>query len=307
MRNKILYHLDAIIESGSLVGACRRLFLSQPALTQYVKRLEKEYEISIFDRTVSPWKLTDEGRFFIETQRKIESLDNECRQYFADRRQLKTGHVKIGSTAYRSSTLLNPVLSTFRSLYPQVSLKIEEGTTQEIIELVEAGRVDCSVVISSMVPNTQSSIKIYSEKVLIGLSKNHPFSRLHPETQQDNARGLFPRLNLYELKETPFIIMKKGQKFNEYFYTLCAKYGLPFSVALETQSILTVPNLVVADVGAALIPSTIASDCIKEGIHLFSVGEDLPSNDVSISWKKDRYQSYAVKEFLKLVKSEFKI
>lgn len=55
MRNLILHHLEAIIESGSVIGACRRLFLSQPALSQYIKRLEAEYGIVIFDRSVSPW------------------------------------------------------------------------------------------------------------------------------------------------------------------------------------------------------------------------------------------------------------
>lgn len=74
MRNLILHHLEAIIESGSVIGACRRLFLSQPALSQYIKRLEAEYGIVIFDRSVSPWKLTEEGEHLLETQRKYNSL-----------------------------------------------------------------------------------------------------------------------------------------------------------------------------------------------------------------------------------------
>ena len=86
MRNLILHHLEAIIESGSVIGACRRLFLSQPALSQYIKRLEAEYGIVIFDRSVSPWKLTEEGEHLLETQRKIQQLDEECRQFFRSKR-----------------------------------------------------------------------------------------------------------------------------------------------------------------------------------------------------------------------------
>ena len=97
MRNLILHHLEAIIESGSVIGACRRLFLSQPALSQYIKRLEAEYGIVIFDRSVSPWKLTEEGEHLLETQRKIQQLDEECRQFFRDRKGLKSGTVRIGS------------------------------------------------------------------------------------------------------------------------------------------------------------------------------------------------------------------
>ena len=114
MANRILKHLEAIIETGSILAASRRLFVSQPSLSQYVKRLEEEYEITIFDRQTSPWTLTQEGRELIEAQRQIDEIERECRQRFADRRALKTGDLRIGSTAYRTATLLNPVLSRFK-------------------------------------------------------------------------------------------------------------------------------------------------------------------------------------------------
>ena len=116
MRNLILHHLEAIIESGSVIGACRRLFLSQPALSacrrlflsqpalsQYIKRLEAEYGIVIFDRSVSPWKLTEEGEHLLETQRKIQQLDEECRQFFRDRKGLKSGTFLAGRSPFQDT------------------------------------------------------------------------------------------------------------------------------------------------------------------------------------------------------------
>ena len=113
--NNILKHLEAILETGSIAAASRRLFLSQPALSQYVKRLETEYEIEIFDRSQIPWQLTQEGEKLLESQRQIARIDRECRQFFADRRRLKIGEIRIGSTAYRTATILNPVLSAFKT------------------------------------------------------------------------------------------------------------------------------------------------------------------------------------------------
>ena len=139
MRNLILHHLEAIIESGSVIGACRRLFLSQPALSQYIKRLEAEYGIVIFDRSVSPWKLTEEGEHLLETQRKIQQLDEECRQFFRDRKGLKSGTVRIGSTAYRTATILNPILSVYKKQYPNVIVRIEERL-RKLLNLQITGR-----------------------------------------------------------------------------------------------------------------------------------------------------------------------
>lgn len=66
MSRSPLHYLEAIIRTGSIAAASKQLFLTQPSLSLYVKRLEEEYEIKIFDRGAQPWKLTPEGKYFIE-------------------------------------------------------------------------------------------------------------------------------------------------------------------------------------------------------------------------------------------------
>ncbi len=293
-RNKILVHLEAIIETKSILAASRKLYVSQPSLSQYVKRLENDYGIVIFDRTSNPWKLTAEGEKLLQAQRQIEAIERECRQYFADRKGLKTGEIVIGSTQYRTVTLLNPILSVFKSRYPGITVRIEEGTTLEAAQLAESGRVDCALVITQMVPNTLDQVPIYNETVLVGLPPMHPYVAQH----KPGADGVYPKIQITELKDTPFIIMKQGQVFHNYFEHLCEKYQLNLPIALETQSILTVPALVGNGIGAALIPSTIVQDCERRRVALYSIGRDLPINEVSIAWKRDRYQSYATKGFI---------
>ena len=212
-RNKILAHLEAIIETKSILAASRKLYVSQPSLSQYVKRLENDYGIAIFDRTSNPWKLTAEGEKLLEAQRQIEAIERECRQYFADRKGLKTGEIVIGSTEYRTVTLLNPILSVFKSRYPGITVRIEEGTTLEAAQLAESGRVDCALVITQMVPNTLDQVPIYDETVLVGLPPMHPYVAQH----KPGADGVYPKIQITELKDTPFIIMKQGQVFHNYF------------------------------------------------------------------------------------------
>lgn len=111
MSDHLLKSLEAVFEAGSVALASRRLFVSQPALSQYIRRVERDYGITVFDRSASPWRLTPEGERLLETRRRMAALDESCRQYFADRRGLRTGTLRIGSTAYRTATLLNPVLA----------------------------------------------------------------------------------------------------------------------------------------------------------------------------------------------------
>ena len=294
MPNTILRHIEAILQTGSVVAASRKLFVSQPSLSQYVRRLEAEYGITIFDRAESPWRLTEEGERLLEAQRRMDAIDRECRQFFADRRGLKTGSIRIGSTAYRTATLLNPVLSVFKQRYPKISVQVEEGTTQEVIDWAESGRVDCSFAVTAMVPETMQKVPVFSEKVLLGLSAGHALAAGIEQAASP------PVIDFRRLAQTPFIIMKKGQIFHEYYSDLCRRYGVRPPVALETQSILTVPALIATGLGGALIPSTIASDCRAHGVALFKLPDgDLPENEVSVAWKRNRYMSFAAKAFVK--------
>ena len=158
------------------------------------------------------------------------------------------------------------MLSQFKKENPGIVIRIEEGNTLEVMNLIEAGRADCGVVISSMVPYV--------------LAHPKPANRFDP-------------LRLTDIAGTPFIIMKSGQAFHEYFYQLCAEEKLSFPVTLETQSILTVPALIATGIGAALISSTIVEECIARRIAVYMPAVKLPANDVSIAWKRNRYQSHA--------------
>lgn len=292
--NNILKHLEAILEAGSVAAASRRLFLSQPALSQYVKRIEADYEIEVFDRSQTPWQLTTEGRKLLESQRQMERIDRECRQFFADRRGLKTGEIRIGSTAYRTATILNPVLSAFKREHPDIMVKIEEGTTAHIADLAAIGEVDCAFVITEMAPPALEKRPIYSETVLVGLPAQHPYVKVHPTEK----KAPFPSIDFKALDGTPFIIMHRGQIFHHYYERLCEKFRVHLPVALVTQSILTVPALVATGVGGALIPSTIAEDCFTKEVALYSLGDSLPENQVSLAWKRGRYLSHAARAFI---------
>lgn len=293
MANRILKHLEAILETGSVLAASRRLYVSQPSLSQFVRRVEQDYGITIFDRQTTPWQLTEDGKTLLGAQRQMAEIERECRQRFADCRELKSGEIRIASTAYRTATLLNPVLSVFKQENPDILVRIEEGNTAEVLNIIESGHVDCGVVISSMVPESLEHVQVYSESVLIGLPGDHPYVKAHPKPPER-----FDPLNLRNIAGTPFIIMKSGQAFHDYFYEICRANDAELPVTLETQSILTVPALISTGIGAALVPSTIVQDCLARGIAVYSPQPPFHANDVSIAWKKGRYRSHAARRFV---------
>ena len=175
-------------------------------------------------------------------------------------------------------------------------MKIEEETTREAAELAEAGRVDCAFVITAMVTEGLDSVPVFRERVLAVLpaeiASNLPSCAV---TGEDEG---FPVIDFSAIVGTPFIVMKRGQIFHDYFERIGAEQGVDLPVILETQSILTVPALISAGLGGALVPSTIADECRAKGIALFSPGSLLPVNEVSLAWRRARYQSCAAAKFI---------
>ena len=136
MRSRILHHLEAILKTGSIAEASRQYFIAQPSLSQFVKRLEEEHRITIFDRSQSPWVLTPEGRYFLETERRIDAIRREREQYLEDLQGGAAGELLIGSTPYRSETILSRILPEFARRFPKIQLRITEGTTKGIADAV---------------------------------------------------------------------------------------------------------------------------------------------------------------------------
>lgn len=199
--NSVLRHIKAVIETGSVAGASRKIFVSQPAVSQFIHRIEEEYGITIFDRSTSPWTLTEEGAYLVQCQERMESIDRECRLYFSERNNLNSGEIIIGSTAYRTATLLNPVLAVFKKRYPNVIVKIMEGTTEEIIDFTRERAVDCCFGITSMLTDDLESVHVFREDVLIAVSSE--LSSIVREKKTSRQGKTYPFIDELSLVKRP--------------------------------------------------------------------------------------------------------
>ena len=90
-----------IAKEGSFSKAAQKLYVSQPALSGAIKKLEKDlYGIPLFDRAVTPVALTPAGQYYLEQARKIYELRNEIEHHFADLAGIRTGIINIGTSGY---------------------------------------------------------------------------------------------------------------------------------------------------------------------------------------------------------------
>lgn len=288
-------YIEAILETGSISQASKKLYLAQPSLSQFIRRVESTHAIELFDRSSQPWKLTDDGAFFLDVEKRIEALCREREQYFSDKHELMKGQLRIGSTQYRTATVLNRVLPIFRTKYPNIRIQIAEGTSSEIVEFAEKGLVDCSLAVQSLVTKNLDCKPVEGEHVLLCVPENHPEVRVKKTAKKTR----FPVVSFKEFANDDFIVLKPGQMFHIFFHRLCAQYRVNPNVAMESHSITTVPTMVAAGLGVALVPSPLANLGYK-GVRFYETGDDLPVNWLTVAWSSNRYLSKATAAFIHL-------
>ena len=132
----------AINEERSFSKAAKRLFISQPSLSQYINRLEGQLGITIFDRNTIPLSLTYEGSLYIESIKSILNIVTNMQKSFEDISNLKKGRVNIGLTPSKANNPLPAILPAFKEAYPGIDLIITERTSTELEDMLLKGQVD---------------------------------------------------------------------------------------------------------------------------------------------------------------------
>ena len=140
---KIFY---VVAETGNITKGAEKLFISQPAVSQSIKKLEEQIGGVLFSRSNKGLVLTEEGKMFLQYVKGALNLINNAKIEFSNFRELKSGIVKIGvSTTLAKSVLLKP-LQEFHKQYPNIYFKITNELTKNLLNDLEKGNLDFVII-----------------------------------------------------------------------------------------------------------------------------------------------------------------
>lgn len=148
MKDELRYIL-AISEYGNLSAAAESLFISQPALSRYIARLEKTLGCSLFDRAIRPLSLTPEGQRYRDYLQGVEQLRTAMEADLDGLAQSEVESVRLGTTAWRSSTVLPDAIPEALRAYPDLHITIFEGSNSQLHSRLKAKKLDLAVMNSA--------------------------------------------------------------------------------------------------------------------------------------------------------------
>lgn len=295
---KDLSYILAIAKYQNITKAANSLYISQPTLTKFLQRLEKDLNQKLFNRLGNRFILTYAGERYVAKSTEILTLKRELDHEMNDIIKSNTGILKIAFPVMRGTYMLPCTLPIFQSLYPNVELAIYEGNSMELESRLLSGETDLAFF---NLPTRSADIDyeiISHEEILVVLSAGHPFA--HKGTAKDGCKH--PWMNLSLLKDEPFILQLPDQRTRQIENALFQEYGFSPKIMLVTRNIQA----------SCLLASTGHGICFVSESHLkhirfetqpvvFSVGNPCTTVDFVAAFRRGSYIPYHAQEYIKIM------
>lgn len=250
----LLSQLAAFVEvarGGSVSRAAEALFVTQPAVTARLQRLEDDLGAPLFIRTPRGMRLTEAGDAFLPyAVRALETLADGRRLVNAFERG-GAGRLALGAAPAVSTYVLPSLLKRFTLGHPRVEVSVRTGHSEEILELVLRERVDLGLVRAMRHPDVEST-PIYEDELVLVVEPHHDLA----------ARG---SIELADLGDEQLILFDRTSSYTELTNALFRGAGVVPVGVMELDNIDAAKKMVQEGFGVALLPHTAVADELAAG------------------------------------------
>ncbi|MCQ2522811.1 MAG: LysR family transcriptional regulator [Lachnospiraceae bacterium] len=300
MNTRQLEYIVDVSDTLSFSESAKRLFVSQPSLSQYVKKIEKELGADLFVRT-TPLKLTYEGEIFIRYAKKVLEEENFLQAEMSDISLNNIGMINVGAGPLNSANVLPLVISEFSKKNPKVEINVIEYAETELLPALDRGEMDIllTVVNPQLSENYRIEEMAREEYVLAIPAQMDPNKDTYLAKEGMRVKD-FPIINVNECKNLPYIMQTNMMPAHIIFDNLCRKEGFIPTVKTRCKNIYTAIKLAATGLGACFIPSSVV-DTVNYDLHFYRIEGNDSDRVVKLVYRKSMNLSPIQKEFVDLI------
>ncbi|MCI9137915.1 MAG: LysR family transcriptional regulator [Lachnospiraceae bacterium] len=283
---KVFYQ---VASSLSFSEASKKLFISQSAVSQSIKTLEKKLGQLLFIRSTKKVKLSPAGEMLLKhiepaihlIQRgESQLLDAEC-----------LGQLHIGASDTICRYFLVPYLKQFHETFPSVPIKVTNATSLKCVELIEQGKVD--LIVTNYPNSRMEDASLYKttasfQDVFIANPAYFPLEQ--------------KELSLEELNQYPILMLDKKSTTSEFLYRLFLQHQLELRPEIELSSNDFLIDLAKIGIGIAFIPDYCLTEHTAD-LKPLHVREEMPKRQLVAAVNPSLPISPSAREFLALLPS----
>jgi LysR family hydrogen peroxide-inducible transcriptional activator len=269
-----LRYIVAVAQEKNFGRAAQRCFISQPALSVAIQKLEEELQTQLFERGKSEITVTPVGERIVEQAHKVLEEAARIRDIAQAGRNQLAGVFRLGAIYTVAHYLLPDLVPALNALAPDMPLEIEENITEQLEAALKTGRIDAAIIALPFQPPGIATEFLYEEPFQVVVPQRHPWAK---------RKTIDPS----ELAGEHAILLNVGHCFRDQVLESCPELNRGDAPVTRSNSLETIRNMVASGLGISVLPR----DALTPKYHSRLVvpvpfSKPVPSRRIAIAYRK---------------------
>ncbi len=307
---KYMNYVNAVYLNRSFSKAAEKLYISQPALSAAIKKVEEEIGLPIFDRSSNPIQLTPAGEYYIESIEQIMRIEKEMATHFASLLGNNREMIQVGSASFFCAYVLPTIIQEFKLEYPGYMVNLLEANADDLVKCLRTGSIDIILDVEKLDPNIFNSMVWAEEQIVLAVPSAYEVNRRlenYRLTFEEVGSGQYldqryPAVSLKEFADETFLLLKQGNDMYERSLKMFRKAGFTPHVAMYLDQLLTAYYIACSGKGIAFVRAGITNYLDPTNkLYFYKIDDENSTRNIMMYYKKAQPLSKIGRDFIKFL------
>lgn len=277
-----LRYIVAVSQEGNFRRAAEKVFISQPALSLAIQKLEEELGVQIFERSRTAVSVTPIGEMIVEqAQRALEEVA-QIREIASQGKDQLTGTLRLGAIFTVGPYLLPQLIPVLKQSAPNMPLEMEENMTANLQVLLANGRLDVIIIALPFNVPGIATLPLYDEDFSVVVPLDHPWAKRK-------------QIKTADLSSEKVLLLNSGHCFSNQVREACSQFNSAVGEIQQGNSLETIRNMVASGLGITVLPLAANSDKYRSKLtREIPFAPPAPSRRIALAWRKSFARRQAI-------------
>ena len=283
-----LRYIVAVAREKHFGRAAEACFVSQPALSVSIKKLEEELDVRIFERGANEVSVTPLGEEIVRQAQSVIEQAAGIREIAKRKKDPLTGALRLGVIYTIGPYLLPDLVRQVIDRVPQMPLMLQENFTARLLDMLRTGELDCAIMAEPFPDTGLAMAPLYDEPFMVALPKAHALAKRKS-------------ISAEELKAEKMLLLGTGHCFRDHVLEVCPEYARFSSEAdgmrktFEGSSLETIKYMVASGMGLTVVPQLSVPAESQPHVIYVPFTKPVPTRRVVLAWRRSftRYEAIA--------------
>jgi DNA-binding transcriptional LysR family regulator len=280
----------AVAREGRFSRAAEKLYRTQSAVSQTIRKLEEELEEPLFDRSSREGVLTDAGQVLREYAEKLLNLRNDAQEALVELRELHKGKLVIAANELTALYLL-PILAEFRRLHPMIKITVQRSLGSHIPDDILRHNVELGLLTYDPQETLLHSVIVYLDELAFVVPAKHPLASVG-------------EVSIRQLGTESFVAHIVASPYRDKVIEAFKRHKTPLHMDVELPTLQAIKRFLVMGNGVALVPEiSVEGELARGELVRIHVHELELHRKLRLVYRKEASLSHAARAFLDITES----